>query len=93
MPEYEYKGIPLTPTVASWHILEYLHQQLIPVRRREIAKYVADQHENSGGKVEGDPSISVKKALSRLGCGKGHPPNSFGLLFFTKRGIGATLRC
>jgi predicted nucleotide-binding protein len=66
MPEYEYKGIPLTPTVASWHILEYLHQQLIPVRRREIAKYVADQHENSGGKVEGDPSISVKKALSRL---------------------------
>ena len=65
-PEYAYKGVPLTPTVASMHILDYLRAHPSPVLRRELAKYAADQHLNRGGRVEGDPIASVKKALSRL---------------------------
>ena len=66
MPEYEYKGIPLTPTVASGHILEYLHRRSTPVRRREIVKYVEQQHQTHGGQMGGDAFGSVKKALHRL---------------------------
>ena len=66
MPEYEYKGIPLTPTVASGHILEYLHQHSTPVRRREIIKYVEQQHQSLGGKIGRDATGSVRKALDRL---------------------------
>jgi predicted nucleotide-binding protein len=66
MPEYEYKGIPSTPTVASGHILEYLHRHSTPVRRREIVKYVEHQHRSSGGTIVRDPFGSVKAALGRL---------------------------
>jgi predicted nucleotide-binding protein len=66
MPEYEFEGIPLTPAVASRHILEYLRLHSSPVKRREIVRYVADQHQNGGGKIQGDPYVSVKKALQRL---------------------------
>jgi hypothetical protein len=66
MPEYKFEGMVLTPTVARGHILEYLRLRSSPVRRREIVRYVADQHQNGGGKIQGDPNSSVKRALKRL---------------------------
>ena len=59
MPEYEYKGLPLTPTVAREHILECLHQHSIPVRRRDIVKYVEQQHQTHGGELGRDAVGSV----------------------------------
>jgi hypothetical protein len=66
MPGYPYKDIPLTPNVARGHILEYLSTRSTPVKRDDIAKYVIDQHRKLGGKIEGDPTPRVKKALRVL---------------------------
>ena len=65
MSEYPYKNIPLTPSVARYHILEYLSSHSV-AKRDELVKYAEDQHRNLAGKMVGDPTPSVKKALNGL---------------------------
>jgi hypothetical protein len=66
VPNYKYKDIPLTPSVARELILEYLRSNSMPVKRDELVKYAAEHHEKLGGKNRGDPTSSVKKALNGL---------------------------
>jgi hypothetical protein len=67
VPEYPYKNIPLTPTVARYHILKYLSSPSRSVAKRdELAKYAEEQHQNAGGKSGRNSTGSVKKALIRL---------------------------
>src|SRR5260370_15488187 len=66
MPDYKYKNTPLTPSIAREHILDYLRSHSVPVKRDELVKYAAEQHESLGGKNRGDPTPSIKKALNGL---------------------------
>jgi hypothetical protein len=66
VPDYKYKDIPLTPSIAREHLLDYLRSHSVPVKRDELVKYAAEQHERLGGKNRGDPTSSVKKALNGL---------------------------
>lgn len=66
VPDYKYRDIPLTPSIAREHILEYLRSHSMPVKRDELVKYATEQHQKLGGRNRGDPTASVKKALNGL---------------------------
>jgi T5orf172 domain len=66
MTDYQYKNIPLTPSIAAEHIVEYLSKQMKPVKRVELTRHVADRHLESGGLVLGNPGRRVMHALARL---------------------------
>jgi hypothetical protein len=66
MAEYQYRGIPLTPTVGRDLVWEYLTQQTGPVKRSDLIKYAEAEHKNRGGTGGGDPTNSVKRALNGL---------------------------
>ena len=66
MSEYQFKNIPLTPSIAAGIILDYLPTQVKPIKRIDLTRYVADRHLSLGGIVFGDVSAQIKKALQRL---------------------------
>ncbi len=66
MSDYQYKNIPLTPSIATDHIIEYLSAQQRPVKRADVTRYVAQRHENLGGATVADSEHRVKRALNRL---------------------------
>ena len=66
MSDYQYKNIPLTPSIAADHVIEYLSAQKIPVKRADVTRYVAQRHEALGGTTVTDSENRVKLALNRL---------------------------
>lgn len=66
MSEYQFKNIPLSPSIAADIILEYLSSQASPVKRVELVRHVAERHQSLGGTVSGNPQNRVMTALTRL---------------------------
>jgi Meiotically up-regulated gene 113 len=66
MSDYRYKNIPLSPSIAAEHVLEFISSQVKPVRRGEIVKFVAERHRSLGGLSVSDTEMRVKRALNRL---------------------------
>jgi T5orf172 domain len=66
MSDYQYKNIPLTPSIAADHLIEYLSAQKIPMKRADVTRYVAQRHEALGGTTVTDSENRVKLALNRL---------------------------
>ena len=66
MTEYQFKNIPLNPSIAAGLILEHLSRQPSPTRRSDLSRIIPDKHVSLGGIVVGDASKRVKVALARL---------------------------
>jgi hypothetical protein len=63
---YSFKNMPLTPTVARKHIIEYLQKMDRPKKRVDIIKYVENEHVKSGGMASNNATGPVKKAIASL---------------------------
>src|SRR5947209_7206469 len=66
MTNYRYKNIPLMPSIASEHIIEFLSKQSQPVKRVAISNYAETTHRTNGGALTTDVEASIKKDLNRL---------------------------
>src|SRR5689334_250051 len=66
MSDYQYKNLPLTPSVAASGIVEHLSQISRPVKRMDIIRSVEGRHRDLGGLVRGDATSAFKRAFNRL---------------------------
>jgi T5orf172 domain len=66
MSDYQYKNIPLTPSIAAELVVEYLSTLSTPVKRVELTRYVAERHQVLGGLNVNNTQGRVMSALGRL---------------------------
>lgn len=67
MLDYAYSRLPLTPSIAAEHIVEFLSAAARPVRRSDIIDYVEKKHVSAGGWLDSVNIVStIKKAINRL---------------------------
>ena len=66
MVDYQFKNIPLSPSIAADLILEYLGTQSTPAKRSDLTRIVSEKHVSLGGKVVGSASDRVMQAVARL---------------------------
>ena len=90
MTEYQFKNIPLSPSIAADLILKYLSNQASPTKRVDIVRQVAEDHKSLGGTVSGSAQNRVMTALRRL-VDEGRISNpSFGWYVLSEQAAPAT---
>jgi hypothetical protein len=67
LAEYKYRGVPLTPAIASVHIKNCLSDANgRPLKRHALITYTEEQHRLGGGTPSKNVTGAVKKALNTL---------------------------
>ena len=66
MSDYQYRNIPLSPSIAAGLVAEYFSIHLKPAKRVDLIRHITDRHLELGGVISANPQRCMEQALMRL---------------------------